>query len=166
MTVLPHGVVPLFGWVTETIVLAVVLLISVTVIATLILGKRRQGFVGKSTIRTQHVPRGDRIPRASTEKRRSSRHLLTPVIVLVSETPTPTDSIEGLILNSSPDGLGLSLKQKLSVDTVVQVRVATAPAETPWVQVKVKHCSPMASRWRVGCQYVEPPPPDVLVLFG
>lgn len=162
MTVLTHGVVPLVGLISETLMIGIVATLGLALGAVFVLRKRRLNTRMKSAT----PPRSNPALRPFTEQRRTPRHLVTPVIVRITDPLIKADPIEGLVLNCSPDGLGLSLKQQLTVGKIMQVRVATAPPTTPWVEVEVKQCTPLASRWRVGFQFVQPPPQEVLMLFG
>lgn len=105
-------------------------------------------------------------PVAIEERRQSLRRTVTPVFVRLRETPDDEPRLEGLVLDVSQEGLGLSLKQSVTVGTVLEVRVTTAAASVPWTQVEVRHCSPLASRWLVGCRFVQEPQPQARLLFG
>jgi hypothetical protein len=84
---------------------------------------------------------------------------------LLQETKPGLEPTRGLVLNRSSGGLGLSMPQPASEGAVFGVRIAQATDAIPWVWVVVKHCRPLTNRWLLGCQFVEPPAPDLLRLF-
>jgi hypothetical protein len=99
---------------------------------------------------------------AGPERRSAVRRNVTPVIVKLRGS----EEIEGLVLDVSTGGLGLSLKLPVEAGEVMEVRPATAAPTVPWVRIEVRHCSTMAARWRVGCKFVETPAAEVRSLFG
>jgi hypothetical protein len=96
------------------------------------------------------------------ERRSAARRSVTPVLVKLRGD----HELEGLVLDVSTGGLGLSLKQPVETGEVLEVRPATAAPTVPWVRVEVRHCSTMAARWKVGCRFVETPAAEVRNLFG
>jgi hypothetical protein len=101
-----------------------------------------------------------------TERRRSHRRTVTPVMVKLASNYDPNQVVEGVVLNVSTHGLGLMLKQPVEVGSTLYIRAATAPPAVPWLAVEIKHCTPVTSRWHTGCAYVEPPSEEVRLLFG
>ena len=49
---------------------------------------------------------------------------------------------------------------------ILSVRPRTAGTTVPWVQVEVRSLRQDAGFWEVGCEFVQTPPWNVLLLFG
>jgi hypothetical protein len=106
-------------------------------------------------------------PADNQERRQSPRRTVTPVFVRIRGTgAAEAQQQEGLVLDVSAEGIGLSLKQPVAVGTVLEVRVATASPSIPWTSVEVRSAATLSCRWKVGCRFVQEPPPQVRVLFG
>jgi hypothetical protein len=84
---------------------------------------------------------------------------------LISDGIPGTEPVRGWIVNRSTGGLGLSASQPALEDSVLNVRVAVAPDAAPWTLVRVKSCIPATGRWILGCQFVETPPREVMLMF-
>jgi hypothetical protein len=100
------------------------------------------------------------------ERRQAPRRWGDPLEVFVSDGGAPVEPGRAWVKNRSPRGLGLSVAEPVAEGSRLCVRPTLAPDGTPWVLLEVKHCHPLAGRWMLGCQFTEPPPDDVLVLFG
>lgn len=115
------------------------------------------------------VPAGTPASTASslsfTERRQAPRRWGDPVQVLITDGTSRTEPARGWIVNRSTGGLGLSAAQPAVEGAVLSVRITTAPDTVPWTSVQVKSCLPATGRWILGCQFVEPPPRDVLLMF-
>ena len=70
------------------------------------------------------------------------------------------------VLDRGCGGLRLAVNRECPLATILSIRTCAAPPETPWVAVAVRHTRPVNGRWELGCQFVEPPPWNVLLLFG
>jgi hypothetical protein len=70
------------------------------------------------------------------------------------------------VLNRSSGGLGILLEEPLEVGLSLQVRPTAAAPATPWIRVRVIHCTPQRSSWCVGFQFVEKVSWGDLRLFG
>jgi hypothetical protein len=75
------------------------------------------------------------------------------------------EPICGWIANRSPVGLGITVVEEIAEDTVLRVRVATAPHSVPWTQIVVRNCYPLEGKWILNCQFVELPAEEVLMSF-
>jgi len=62
--------------------------------------------------------------------------------------------------------LRLSTAKSIPVGATIHVRTSNAPAGTPWVEAMVRWCSKVESGYQAGCQFVQIPPWNVLLLFG
>ena len=72
----------------------------------------------------------------------------------------------GWVLDRSLGGLRLMIDQEWSVGKVIGVRVREKSAFMPWIEVQVKHCKPSTHGWEVGCQFVNQPTWNMLLMFG
>ena len=107
-----------------------------------------------------------RIPLAGSKQRRgSNRRMSSPMPIHVAGDDVDEPE-EATIINRSQGGLCLSLSQAVDVGTRLQVRAPVPVDVIPWIPVEVKYCRPFGNRWKVGCEYVEEPPEDVLLMFG
>jgi hypothetical protein len=71
----------------------------------------------------------------------------------------------GWVRDRSPGGLGLATERPLDVGTWLRVRPTIVPDDVAWVDVLVKDVRPQGPRWVLGCQFVEVPPRELLMLF-
>jgi hypothetical protein len=100
-----------------------------------------------------------------TERRQAPRRWGDPVQVVIWDGYPSSNPARGWIVNRSAGGLGLSEAQPALEGALLSVRVAIAPETLPWTQVQVKSCIPVTGRWILGCQFVETPPREVLLMF-
>jgi hypothetical protein len=100
-----------------------------------------------------------------TERRQSPRRWGDPIQVLIWDDNTVDQPARGWIVNRSSGGLGLSAAQPVLEGMLLGVRISIAPESIPWTRLQVKSCIPSAGRWILGCQFVEPPPQEILLLF-
>jgi hypothetical protein len=99
----------------------------------------------------------------AVERRQARRRYGDPVQVLLRDAnPEP---LRGWVMDRSSGGLGISSPAPVAVGALLYVRVALVPEGVPWVAVEVKHCRPRANRWLIGCQLLEAPSKEVLLLF-
>ena len=100
-----------------------------------------------------------------TERRQSPRRWGDPIQVLIWDENTVDQPARGWIVNRSTGGLGLSAAQPVLEGTLLSVRISIAPTTVPGTRLQVKNCIPSAGRWILSCQFVEPPPQEILLLF-
>jgi hypothetical protein len=100
------------------------------------------------------------------EKRYAFRRTGRPIKVLISDADAQTPPWVGWVLDRSVHGLGLLVDQAVPEKTILSVRTPDAPADTPWVQVEVKRCTPKDEKWEIGSSFVRTPAWSVLLLFG
>jgi hypothetical protein len=104
-------------------------------------------------------------PGGEAERREAPRRA-TGVPVQISSSQTRPEPIDGWVINGCSTGLCLSVEQPVPKGAVLSVRPTKAPPGTPPVQVRVQRCKPNRRRWALGCRFVQPPPANVLNLFG
>ena len=100
------------------------------------------------------------------ERRASPRRAGNPISVLVERFELDAEALQGWVLNRSTGGLGILLEEPLEVGHLMQVRPSNAPPSTPWVQVRVVHCTPQRSSWCVGFAFTQKPSWGDLRQFG
>jgi hypothetical protein len=100
------------------------------------------------------------------ERRSSLRRPGNPVAVLVANATGSTKTWDGWVLDRSRGGLRLAVRKPMAVGTLLQVRTTHDPECAPWVQLRVKQCRQRDKVWVLGCQFVQMPPLNVLLLFG
>jgi len=100
-----------------------------------------------------------------TERRQSPRRWGDPVQVFIWDENPANELARGWIVNRSTGGLGLSAAQPALEGALLSVRLTVGPDTSPWTRLQVKSCIPSTGRWILGCQFVEPPPREVLLMF-
>jgi hypothetical protein len=105
-------------------------------------------------------------PEARIERRQSPRRGGEPLEVFIRSNNESPDSRRAGVKNRSAGGIGLSVTELIPEGTRLSVRPTLVPDEAPWVLAEVKNCRPFVGRWMLGCQFIDPPPDDVLALFG
>ena len=69
----------------------------------------------------------------------------------------PYHVVESWVSDQSPGGLKLKLPVKLGeVGSLLSIRPADAPSDSPWVPVQVRHVRQDGDTWAVGCQFLHP----------
>jgi len=100
------------------------------------------------------------------ERRRWPRRGGNPTAVIVNDATRRGEPEPGWIVDRSEGGVCLLFGREVRPDSRVQIRVANAPSNVPWVEVTARYCRPIGERWHIGCQFVEPPAMMVLLMFG
>jgi hypothetical protein len=102
----------------------------------------------------------------SPERRQSPRRWGMPIETFVQLPEDVAKPIRGWVVNRSQGGLGLSVPQPISLNTILHVRITHAPESIPWTALEVKSCYFKANRWLLGCQFAEAPEREVFLMFG
>ena len=158
--------VDLPGWLVGAALAVVLLSIGLAAFVWQLVAKRKSLSQEASDSSAGDGPRDSVHPLSQAERRSSSRSWGLPVGILLADDPADSKPLEGWVLNRSPRGLCLSLSKQIEVGKTMNLRPITAPQSIPWVRVEVKYCSPFVNRWKVGCQFIDSPSQDVLLLFG
>ena len=103
---------------------------------------------------------------SASERRAAVRRGGKPTKVYVAYADKPDELFQGWVVDRSMTGLCLLVSCEVAENSLLTLRSADAPRETPWVQVTVKRCSPHDDDWELGCQFVRTPPYGVLLLFN
>jgi hypothetical protein len=107
------------------------------------------------------------IPRAvSPGERRAALRRCGDTPLPVWITANGKNPWEGGIRDRSTTGLCLLVPHAVRTGTTLLVRSPNAPEGSPWVAIDVCHCRPAEDGFLLGCQFVQPQPWSVLLLFG
>jgi hypothetical protein len=105
-------------------------------------------------------------PGRTEDKRAHPRRTGWRVRVLISDADRQATPLEGVLVNRSRGGLGLTSPRPAEVGAVLSVRSVRAPADTPWARVVVRRCKPKGGHWEIGCQFEDEPSLGLLTQFG
>ena len=103
---------------------------------------------------------------AGVERRANPRRGGNPVAVVVTAGDPNAEPLNGWVLNRSTGGLGILLEEPLEVGSTLRVRATTAMPSTPWVSVRVVHCTPHRTSWCIGFQFADKVSWGDLRMFG
>src|SRR5688572_14114000 len=99
------------------------------------------------------------------DRRRSFRRAGNPVAVLLVGLDG-NRRFEGRIFDRSRGGIRVESPRPAPVDSYLLVRPCQAPADLPWVPVKVRWCRVISGTIHIGCQFADELPLATLQLFG
>ena len=106
-------------------------------------------------------------PDASFGNRRTSvRREGSPVEITVSCTAFQNTTQQAWVVDRSTGGLRLTIEKGISPGTTMRIIAVNAPKNTEWVALLVRSCKPIDSHFELGCEFVQTPPWNVLLLFG
>lgn len=103
------------------------------------------------------------------DRRAGYRRLGNPVLVqLTGDDDNAVSALnEGWVIDRSRQGLRLTLASPRPSGARCRVRVHGAPDTVPWLPVEVKNCvKSLDGSYELGCQFLEEPTWEVLLLFG
>jgi hypothetical protein len=103
---------------------------------------------------------------SALEQRTALRRKGNPVLVQIAAKEAKAEPASGWVVDRSTTGLCLLVGQAFAVGTVLCVKPSDAPRGTIWVQIEVKNCRQKGSNWEIGCQFLQPPPWGIMLLFG
>jgi hypothetical protein len=89
------------------------------------------------------------------EKRSSPRFVARSSHVQVTESPGHATAIEGVLLNRSLGGLGLSVDRQFQSGKILHVKVGGDAEAAGWVRVEVRYCRFERGRWTLGCKFLD-----------
>ena len=100
------------------------------------------------------------------ERRESPRRLGNIVPALIADFSTPDRTEAVLIVERSDGGMRIVVDGPRELGDILTIRATSAPAETPWTKIAVRNRNQASDRWEMGCQFLEPVPWNIRVLFG
>jgi hypothetical protein len=101
-----------------------------------------------------------------SDKRSAPRRRGSSVPVFLGEDGGRGAALSGVVVDRSRGGLGMAVDAAVPAGAVLGVRARAHAREMPWVSVRVRHCRRDGAGWVLGCQFLQPPPWNVLLLFG
>lgn len=100
------------------------------------------------------------------EERRETPRRVGQVKALISDAEGRAQPTPAWVIDRSEGGVCLSTKEPATTGTILSIRPATAPPETPWTPIEVKSCRSIEDTWELGCQFVRTPSHTTLLLFS
>ena len=88
-------------------------------------------------------------------KRATPRYKVHPTRALLSENADHAHAVEGVLLNRSLGGLGLSVDRQLQMGKILYVCMPDATEQADWLRVEVRYCRLERGRWTLGCKFVD-----------
>jgi hypothetical protein len=100
-----------------------------------------------------------------SERRIAPRRKGSAVSVLVTDEQHP-EPYRGWVVDRSTTGLCLELDDAKQPGEILQLKPAEAPQATAWIPAEVRYSRQKGNVHHVGCQFLQTPPWNVLLLFG
>ena len=100
------------------------------------------------------------------EQRASFRRVGNAVLIQLADDNAQRKPMHAWVIDRSRQGLRLAIECELAVGAQFNVRPVQAPPATPWCAVEIRHCGAADGHWEIGCRFVQPPPVQLLMLFG
>ena len=111
------------------------------------------------------IPKPPAPPRPLDRRKAPRRRRREPVLVHISDPEFQAPPLDGWVLDSSIDGLQLSVRDQIAEGTFLGLRLPTISGAQPAI-VEVRHCRPDQDRWLLGCQFQTTPSWEVLRALG
>ena len=102
---------------------------------------------------------------ASQERRIAPRRKGSAVSVLVTDEER-TEPYRAWVIDRSTTGLCLELEESKKPGQILQLKPAEAPQATAWIPAEVRYSRQKGNVYHVGCQFLQTPSWNVLLLFG
>jgi hypothetical protein len=100
------------------------------------------------------------------EQRAAFRRVGNGVLIQIADKEGRRKPLQAWVMDRSRRGLRIAVEGELSVGSIHAVRPMNAPPTTPWCDVEIRHCEPIDGHWEAGCRFLQPPPVQLLMLFG
>ena len=91
---------------------------------------------------------------------------LTLIRVATALDADPVESQEGFVLDRSSRGLCFASERRYEVGEAIFVLPVSTRPDVPWVAVTIRNCRVREDYFLIGCEFHQPPPVSVLLLFG
>lgn len=100
------------------------------------------------------------------EQRAAFRRVGNAVLILIADKDGQSKPRQAWVIDRSRRGLRIAVETDLAVGSFHAVRPVNAPPTMPWCDVEVRHCESSDGHSEVGCRFCQPPPVQILMLFG
>lgn len=100
------------------------------------------------------------------DKRRFLRRSDSFVEVQIFDPNKPKKVIEGIVVDRSVQGVGMAVRSSYPLGANLKIIATNAPDGTPWTEVTVRSCERCDDYFKIGCQFHEKLPWNILLLFG
>lgn len=100
------------------------------------------------------------------DKRAHYRRIGNSVMILVADDDETQPPFNAWVIDRSRQGLRIAAERELKSGRKFTVRPVQAPPTTPWSIIEVRHCASVDGHWEVGCRFLQPPPIQIMTLFG
>jgi hypothetical protein len=100
------------------------------------------------------------------EQRATFRRVGNAVLIQLADDNAQRKPIHAWVIDRSRQGLRFAAECELGVGAQFNVRPVQAPPATPWCAVEIRHCAAADGHWEIGCRFLQPPPVQLLMLFG
>lgn len=100
------------------------------------------------------------------DRRTTVRRDGQPVPVYLNSAAFEKQTEPAYVIDRSKGGLKIISAKPLPADSTMQIRAENAPDNIPWITMIVRSCREMGNRYELGCEFEQPPPWNILLLFG
>lgn len=98
--------------------------------------------------------------------RRASPRRKKLLRILVTNAMSTEEPFPGWIVDRSIGGLCLSVDHEIEQGTILRVRRPNAPANVPWVDIRVQSIRRQDDTFDLGCEFLRTPTWEILIQFG
>lgn len=137
----------------------------------LIFGKKKEvreaaAWHGQPMVRRyeRQIQRQNEAPRGS-DQRQTLRRTGNPIDVQINDLELKGPVRGGMVVDRSMRGLCLAVESPYEVNGIICVRPA-GDSSLPWIKVTVKNCRYVGKAYELGCEFIQVPPSNILMLFG
>lgn len=100
------------------------------------------------------------------DRRNTVRREGQPVPVYLNSAAFDNQTEPAYVVDRSTGGLKIIATKPLPAGSTMQIRAENAPDNIPWITMIVRSCREMGNRFELGCEFEQPPPWNILLLFG
>lgn len=100
------------------------------------------------------------------DRRTTVRRDGQPVPVYLNSAAFDNQMEPAYVVDRSTGGLKIISAKPLQAGSTMQIRAENAPDNIPWVTMIVRSCREAGKRYELGCEFEQPPPWNILLLFG
>ena len=100
------------------------------------------------------------------DRRTTMRRDGQPVPVYLNSAAFEKQTEPAYVIDRSKGGLKIISTKPLPAGSTMQIRAENAPNNIPWLTMIVRSCREIDERYELGCEFEQPPPWNILLLFG